>query len=219
MTKLLINCSNFRLLAIVLLGLILINSPVFSEGDRFSFTADSVETILVEGSERTILTGNVALMSPDSEMFADRIELYGKEINIIVAEGHVQVIRDEGRMEFNSQNLFYDRKRGLVQIRGPAVIFYRDYDIIINGNYVEHWYDKNETIVRSEARLIGVDLEAHAEFMHYFRDEQIFKLSGLPMLTWKENEYRAINICLELNTDRIMLTGTVSGEVLTKERL
>ena len=99
------------------------------------------------------------------------------------------------------------------------MIFYRDRDITINGNYIEHWYHKNETIVRSEARLIGVGLEAHAEFMHYFRDEQMFKLSGLPMITWKENEYRAINICLELNTDRIVLTGKVSGEVLTQRQL
>jgi hypothetical protein len=52
----------------------------------------------------------------------------------------------------------------------------------------------------------------------YFRDEDRLELSGLPVVNWKGDTYRAARINVDLKSDRIQLEGAVSGEVSYEEK-
>ena len=54
---------------------------------------------------------------------------------------------------------------------------------------------------------------ARAQLVHYDRGAQTLALSGLPVVTWKGDEYRASRIFIDLDQDRIVLSGAVSGQI------
>ncbi len=185
------------------------------EGERFSFTADRMETVLAEGRERTLLTGSVTLVADDFEISAERIELYGDDLNFALAEGGVRVVQSEHGLELASEALLFDRQNRVVRIRGEALLIDHDNEMVIKGGFLEHWERRDRTLIQIGVRILSDDLVARAQFVRYDRAEQTVNLSGLPVATWKGDEYRAARIFIDLDADRVVLDGTVSGELST----
>lgn len=186
-----------------------------ADGERFSFTADRMETVLAEGRERTLLTGSVTLTADDFEISAERIELYGDDLNFARAEGGVRVVQPEHGLELASEALLFDRGNRVVRIRGEALLIDHDNAMVIKGGFLEHWERRDETLIQIGVRILSDDLVARAQFVRYDRAEQTVNLSGLPVATWKGDEYRAARIFIDLDADRVVLDGTVSGELST----
>ena len=187
------------------------------EGERFSFTADRMETVLAEGRERTLLTGNVSLAADDFEITADRIELYGEELNFALSEGGVRVVQPEHGIELVSESLLFDRLERVVRIQGEALLIDHDNEMVIKGGFLEHWERRNETLIQIGVRILSEDLVARAQFVRYDRGARTVTLSGLPVVTWQGDEYRARRIFIDLDEDRIVLDGSVSGQLDTAE--
>ena len=188
-----------------------------TEGERFSFTADRMETVLAEGRERTLLTGNVMLVADDFEITAERVELYGEELNFALSEGGVRVVQPEHGIELVSESLLFDRQERVVRIHGEALLIDHDNEMVIKGGFLEHWERRNETLIQIGVRILSEDLVARAQFVRYDRGEQTVTLSGLPVVTWQGDEYRATRIFIDLDEDRIVLDGSVSGQLDTGE--
>lgn len=185
------------------------------DGERFSFTADRMETVLAEGRERTLLTGNVTLVADDFEITAERIELYGDELNFALSEGGVRVVQTEAGVELVSEELLFDRRNRVVRIEGEALLIDHENEMVIKGGFLEHWERRDETLIQIGVRILSDDLVARAQFVRYDRDDRTVTLSGLPVATWKGDEYRAARIFIDLDDDRVVLDGTVSGELST----
>ena len=188
-----------------------------TEGERFSFTADRMETVLAEGRERTLLTGNVTLVADDFEITAERVQLYGEELNFALSEGGVRVVQPESGIELVSESLLFDRQERVVRIQGEALLIDHDNEMVIKGGFLEHWERRNETLIQIGVRILSEDLVARAQFVRYDRGEQTVTLSGLPVVTWQGDEYRARRIFIDLDEDRIVLDGSVSGQLDTGE--
>lgn len=188
-----------------------------AESERFSFTADRMETVLAEGRERTLLTGNVTLVADDFEITADRIELYGEELNFALSEGGVRVVQPEHGIELVSESLLFDRQERVVRIHGEALLIDHDNEMVIKGGFLEHWERRNETLIQIGVKILSEDLVARAQFVRYHRGEQTVTLSGLPVVTWQGDEYRARRIFIDLDQDRIVLDGSVRGQLDTAE--
>ena len=186
-----------------------------AESERFSFTADRMETVLAEGRERTLLTGSVTLIADDFEITADRIELYGEELNFALSEGGVRVVQPEHGIELVSESLLFDRQERVVRIQGEALLIDHDNEMVIKGGFLEHWERRDETLIQIGVRILSEDLVARAQFVRYDRGEQTVTLSGLPVVTWQGDEYRAARIFIDLDEDRIVLDGSVSGRIDT----
>ena len=185
------------------------------DGERFSFTADRMETVLAEGRERTLLTGNVTLTADDFEITAERIELYGDELNFALSEGGVRVVQTAAGVELVSEELLFDRRNRVVRIEGEALLIDHENEMVIKGGFLEHWERRDETLIQIGVRILSDDLVARAQFVRYDRDDRTVTLSGLPVATWKGDEYRAARIFIDLDDDRVVLDGTVSGELST----
>ena len=195
----------------------LLLAAVVAAGDeeRFSFAADRMETVLAEGRERTLLTGNVTLIADDLEITAERIELYGKDLNFALSEGAVRVVQPEHGIELASESLLFDRQNRVVRIQGEALLIDHENEMVIKGGFLEHWERRDETLIQIGVRILSEDLVARAQFVRYDRGEQTVTLSGLPVVTWEGDEYRAARIFIDLDDDRIVLDGAVSGQLST----
>ncbi|MDE0026450.1 MAG: hypothetical protein OXP69_18735, partial [Spirochaetaceae bacterium] len=96
--------------------------PAGAQTDQFSFTADQMETVLAEGRERTVLSGNAALTSDETEMFADSIEMFGDDLAFALARGGVRVVQVGDGIELTSEAVFYNRRDGVVRVEGDALL-------------------------------------------------------------------------------------------------
>ena len=196
-------------------GLLLPAATAAAQSERFSFSAERMETVLAEGRERTLLTGNVTLVADDFEITADRIELYGEDLNFALSEGGVRVVQPEHGIELVSEALLFDRQERVVRIQGEALLIDHDNEMVIKGGFLEHWERRNETLIQIGVRILSEDLVARAQFVRYDRGERTVTLSGLPVVTWQGDEYRATRIFIDLDEDRIVLDGSVSGQLET----
>ena len=167
------------------------------------------------GGERTLLTGNVTLVADDFEITAERVELYGEELNFALSEGGVRVVQPEHGIELVSESLLFDRQERVVRIQGEALLIDHDNELVIKGGFLEHWERRNETLIQIGVRILSEDLVARAQFVRYDRGKQTVTLSGLPVVTWQGDEYRATRIFIDLDEDRIVLDGSVSGQLDT----
>ena len=205
--------AGIALAAALAAALIAAPPPAGADTDQFSFSAEQMETVLAEGRERTVLTGNAALASDDTEIFADSIELYGDDLAFALSRGGVRVVQTGEGIELASETVFYNRRDGIVRVQGDALLVDHDNEMVIKGGFLEHWEERNETSIQIGVQILSDDLVARAQLVHYDRGKQTLALSGLPVVTWKGDEYRASRIFIDLDQDRIVLSGAVSGQI------
>lgn len=188
-----------------------------SRADTFSFSGDSMTTVLARGKERTVLTGNAVIISDNTEIHAEEIVLYGEDSRFAQCSGRVEVTDTVKGIYLQSENLFYDRDIDLCRVEGYAEMEDQKNELIIKGGYLENFGDDDITIIQIGVRILKEDMACRAEFARFRRDEEILELSGMPYVYWKGDDYRASRIIINLESDEIRLEGEVQGTVITEE--
>ena len=182
----------------------------------FSFQGDRMETVLAKGKERTVLSGNAEVQTEENNIRADRIELYGEDFEYVSCEGNVRIVNEQKGLEVTCHRLFYDRQEKIVRVRGNVVMLDRKNEVVVKGGYLENWEESDETVVQIGVRILKEDLVCRAEYARYQRNDDKLELSGMPVVNWKGDEYRALKIYIDLNTDTIRLEGDIRGKVRTQ---
>lgn len=191
--------------------------PQTAYSDTFTFSGDSMTTVLARGKERTVLTGNAVIISDETEIRGDEIILYGEDSRFAQCSGGVEVIDTVKGIYLQSENLFYDRDRDLSRVEGYAEMEDQKNELIVKGGYLENFGKDDITIIQIGVRILKEDLACRSEFARFRREEEILELSGMPYVFWKGDEYRASRITINLKTDEIKLEGEVQGTVTTEE--
>ncbi len=187
--------------------------PLFLAADTFSFSGDKMETVLAKGRERTVLTGNAQVLSDSNRIQADVIELYGSDFNYIRCEGNVRVVNLENGIDISSDELFYNRLTKVVRVNGNVVMEDKENELVVKGGFLETWEETEETIIQIRVRILKKDLVCRSEFARYLRAEDRLELSGMPVVIWKDDEYRALKIYIDLEADTVRLEGDIRGSV------
>jgi lipopolysaccharide export system protein LptA len=188
-----------------------------ASADSFTFSASSMKSVMAQGKERTVLVGNAKIVSGDTEISADRIELYGKDFRYADCEGKVLVIDRERGMRITTTKLYYDRVEKFMRMNGPSVIEDKPNKLVIKGNYVEN-NDKTETtVIQINVRILKDTMACRSEFAVYHRDTKLLELTGMPVVVRGSDEYRADKIVVNVDTEEITMEGNVSGSVTTEK--
>ncbi len=181
--------------------------------DSISFHADSMQAELAKGKERTVLTGNATLITDDMVIRADVIELYGEDFIFAQCSGNVRVSNKKKGLEIVSEKLYYNRRDKITRIQGNAVLEDRENEVVLKGGIIENRDKENLILVQIGVRILKEDLVCRSQMARYFRDEKTLELSGMPIVLWKEDEYRATKIYVNLETDEVRMEGDVQAEV------
>lgn len=176
-----------------------------------------METVLAKGRERTVLTGNAEVQTEDNLIQADRLELYGDDFRYLSCRGNVKVSNDQKGIELTCDELYYNRKEKFIRVNGKVVMLDKKNEVVVKGGFLETWEQSDETMVQVGVRILKKDLVCRAEFARYLRADEKLELSGMPVVNWKGDEYRALKIYIDLATDTIRLEGDIRGKV-TSER-
>lgn len=182
----------------------------------FTFRADSMETVLAKGRERTLLSGNAWVRTEDNEIRADYMELTGADFQFIRCRGTVRVVNEQKGLELDSQELYYDRQAKVLRINGSVVMVDRKNELVVKGGFLEHWEQSEQTVIQIAVRILKKDLVCRAEYARYLRPESRLELAGMPVVNRKGDEYRALKIFVDLDKDTIRMEGDIRGRVTSE---
>ncbi len=175
----------------ILILLTVFIGPMFPENKDFFFSSDRTSISLAKGNELTSLMGNAKISSEETKISADSIELFGDDFRFARCTGNVQVIDKKQGILITTENLFFDRKK------------------------------ENITIIQIGVRVLKASendsMICRSEYAKFNRDSEILELSGMPVVFWKDDEYKATRITINLDTDDIALEGEVSGTIRSTE--
>ena len=181
--------------------------------ETLSFAGNSMESIMAEGRERIILRGSAELLSEDNWLFADVIELYGEDFIFAHCRGRVKVLNNKQGIELFADEIFYNRRKKVVRVKGNAVMVDKKNEIVVKGGFIEHWEERDESIIQLGVRILKEDLVCRGEYARYLREEEQLELAGMPIVYWKGDEYQASKIYIDLKKDKIRLEGNIRGNI------
>jgi lipopolysaccharide export system protein LptA len=183
--------------------------------DTFRFTGNRMSTSLAKGKERTLLRGEARIKSDQTEISADEIEIYGKDFQFAECRGNVVARDSKKKLFITCDTLRFDRINNNLLAAGNAYMEDEDNEIIIRGHRLENRDKEDLVIIQIGGRIIKKDLAARAEFTTYRRGVNTLELSGMPVLFWKKDEYRATRIMMNLDSEEITLLGAVTGTIVS----
>jgi len=210
MTLSLLPKTRFAMFAVLAL-LSAAMEPAVAED--FTFSADSMSGAMSKGRERAVLSGHAVVVSGSMRIEADAIELYGDEFRFAECAGHVVVVDEERGLRLTTEHLFYDRRDKVSRLTGPSVMEDRQNKVVIKGDYIENDDERKIAVVQINVRILKENLSCRAEFARYDRAAKTLELSGTPTVKRDGDEYRAATILVDLDTEDIVLQGSVSGTV------
>ncbi|MEW5814293.1 MAG: LptA/OstA family protein [Spirochaetota bacterium] len=184
--------------------------------DSFTFSSDRMSTVLTKGKEHTILSGNAHIISDKTNIYANEIELYGEDYRYALCRGDVTVVDEEKGIFLKCDELYFDRKKDISRIEGYAEMEDYKNELVVKAGFLENFGKDDITVVQIGVRILKEDMACRSEFARYKRKEKILELSGMPLVYWKGDEYKASRIIINLDTDEIKLAGEVSGTVVSK---
>ena len=177
------------------------------------FGSERTSISFAEGRERTLLSGEAWIRSDSMYIQADEIELYGEDFRYAICRGNISVTDDEQGIFLTAERLFFDRELDISRAEGNALMEDRQNEIVVRGGFLEHRAEEDLTLIQVGVRILGEDLTTRSEFARYRRDTEILELSGLPVVFYQGDEYRATRITIDLENDEIQLSRGVEGRI------
>lgn len=199
---------------IVLLCVFFCRGTLFVFGaDTFTFKADKMSGNKATGKEATILTGNAEVRSDNLLLKADRIELLGKDNNLIDCSGAVWGNQEEKGIFFRSDRMIYDRDKKIAYLEGNSTLEDKKNEVVARGRYIEYNENSEITVFQISVRLFKNNMVCRSEYAVYRRDEKLLDLSGYPVVYKNNDEFRADRIRVDLDTDDVIMEGSVAGSI------
>jgi len=182
--------------------------------DTFTFREDRMSGSRALGRETTILIGNAEVRSDNILLRADRIEIQGENNRFIYCIGNVWGHEESKDILFFTDRLRYDRTLKIARMEGNSTLEDRENEIVARGRFIEY-DDQNEiAVLQINVRLFKDDMVCRSEHAIYKRREKILDLSGFPVVFKNNDEFRADKIRVDLETDDVIMEGSVSGTII-----
>ncbi|MFW5800559.1 MAG: hypothetical protein ACOCVC_00885 [Spirochaeta sp.] len=204
---------NNRSIVLVCVLLFAVLVRVDGQSRSFSFSSERSTTVLSEGRERTRLEGNARIETENVVISADVIEVYGDSFRYAEAAGNLSVVDETRGIELTAHEFFYDRELDSSRATGAVYMEDTTNEVVVRGGYLESFGEEDVILIQVNVRIFREDMTARSEFARFLRAEDILELSGLPVVFWKGDEYRASRIQMDLENDEILLQGSVQGTV------
>ena len=186
--------------------------PISAE--TFTFKADRMSGSRALGRESTILIGNAEVRSNNLLLTAERIELHGDDNRFIECFGNVWGHEEDKDILFLTDRLRYDRTLKIARLEGNSTLEDRQNEVVARARFIEYDEENEIAVMQISVRLFKDDMVCRAEYAIYRRIEELLDLSGFPVVYKGNDEFRADRIRVDLDTDDVMMEGSVEGTII-----
>ena len=187
------------------------------EAQVFQFQADRMSGSRTTGQERTVLMGNVQIHSDNLVLKADKIEISGDNNRYLECTGTVTGTDSEKGVTFQTQSLKYDRKLKIAHMEGDSVLEDKTNKVVAKARYIEYNDPKETAVLEISVRIFKEKLVCRSQYALYQRSEKNLFLSGFPVVYKDQDEFRANTMKVNLDTEDIIMDGSVSGAIKGKK--
>ncbi|MDR0526513.1 MAG: LptA/OstA family protein [Spirochaetaceae bacterium] len=188
-------------------------APLFLFAEKFNFEADRMTGGRATGRETTVLVGNAQVVSDNLFIKADRIEISGKDNRFIECSGAVSGRDEKKQIFFTTDKMLYDRNSKKLVMEGNSSLEDKKNEVVARGRHIEYDDGTEIAIFQISVRMFKDDIVCRSEYAVYRRDAKILDLSGFPVVYKKDDEFRADRISVDLDTDDVIMEGSVSGAI------
>ncbi|MHC1693196.1 MAG: LptA/OstA family protein [Sphaerochaetaceae bacterium] len=179
------------------------------------FSGGYTKAILKEGRE-TIVLSEGAMVEIDTMTFsADTIEISGADARYITGTGEVRIVDSARSLEITSSNILYDRQEETILIDGWVEIQDLENQIIAQGAYLSYQQSSGQMILQICAKLVrhtdSGPMVCRSDSIRYDRENLRLVLNGNSSVYWNGDVYEASSATVDLETEEIMMEGTIKG--------
>jgi lipopolysaccharide export system protein LptA len=185
----------------------------FLFGEVITFSADKMAGYSGDTSDYTRLEGRAIIKTTKIEITADLVELSGDDFRFISATGSVKGRNIDSDMDFSCDSMHYDRKTEVVILRTNADILDHQNEVTAKAQLIEFNQKTEVAIMQIDVELKQKRSVCTSAFAIYRKQEQMLEMSGNPKIQREEDQFRAREIILNLDTEDILLDGRVRGSV------
>lgn len=194
---------------------ILIMSCIFAS--EINFSGGFTKVSLQDGNHTVTLSDPANISCDDITISADTIELYGTDYNYVKCSGNVKINESNRNISMSCPILVYNRGQEELLSDGWIEIDDTQHEVKLSGAWLE--YDKAQGVMLLQMQAtIEKDTDdglmtCKADSIEYNSDNQTVTLKGTASVVWGDDNYRASIITVNLDTEEVVLHGTISGEV------
>ncbi len=197
--------SGFLILLLIFSSCLYAEKIVFSAGNMSGQAGDSSAT--------TTLSGGAFIQTSSIEISADSIELSGDDYRFIKAEGNIKGKNLETNMEFTCDSMNYDRQTKVAQLQGNVHLIDSENDVKADAQIIEYDQNTNIAVLQVGINLTQKNNVCTGAYAVYQKNEQMLEISGNAQVKQDSDTFRAQQITLNLETQKITLSGNVKGSV------
>ncbi len=203
---------------ILLVCLTLIGTAtLLSAAEPISFRGGYTRAVMREGRETILLSQGAVVTAGSIQFEAQSIELIGPNARYIIAQGAVRISDSENNIIINSTAISYDRETEQLLVDGWVEIQDLENEVVASGAYLS--YSRNEGMIKLQiaAKLLrhteSGPMVCRADSIEYDRKAERLALVGNAEILWKGDVYQASVTTVNLQTDEIVMEGTIRGTV------
>ncbi|MCR5760459.1 MAG: hypothetical protein K6F82_00415, partial [Sphaerochaetaceae bacterium] len=123
----------------------------------------------------------------------------------------------EREISLSSSNVFYDRQEKTLLSDGWVELEDKKNEATISGARIQYNEETSEITIQMRATITQETkkglLKCSADIITYNADEQTLTLSGRASVLWGEDSYNASSISVDIDTEEIELSGSITGEI------
>jgi lipopolysaccharide export system protein LptA len=187
------------------------------QGQSISFKGGYTKAVMKEGRQSIVLSGGAIVATGSITFEAETIELTGADFNQVSATGAVKINDSVARLAIQGSNLRYDRLSKTLILDGWIEIQDFKNEVIASGAYLSYDEPSGLLMLQIEARLArhteSGPMVCRADSIVYDRSAMKLALVGNSSVYWKGDRYEASTITVDLETEEIVLEGTIRGTV------
>lgn len=185
--------------------------PIFSE--EITFKAETMSGRAGSKEDTTRLAGNAHVLTETIEIHADSIELSGKEFRYVSAQGNIKGSYKESNLEFDCQELKYDRESKIVTLSGDVKLIDIDNEVTASAQMIEYNSNTDIAVLQIEVRLEQKKNVCSSAYAVYRKKEQMLELNGSAKVVQDDDSFAAQSITFNMDTEEITMDGNVHGSV------
>ena len=189
---------------------------VFSE--QISFSADAMSGKTGKEADNTTLLGNAYVKTSSMEISADSIKLHGKDFRYITAEGNIKGSNTESKLDFECNQLVYDRETKIATLQEKVSLSDRENGVKASAEIIEYNQNLEIAIMQINVNITQKNNVCSCAYAIYRKTAQMLNMSGNSRVVQDGDTFRAQEITLNLDTQEITLDGKVKGNVSTAEK-
>jgi len=185
--------------------------------EPISFEGGFTRAVMREGRETILLTQGAVVESGSVRFEAETIELVGPASRYVIGTNNVQISDKQNGLIITSNTISFDRETEQLLTDGWVEIQDLEHEVIASGAYFS--YSRTDGLLQLQiaAKLLRHTdkgaMVCRADSIEYDRNGMFLSLLGGASIEWKGDSYQASVITVDLNTNEIVMKGTIKGNV------